>query len=46
VSKATLVNWEQGRRTPSGPARALLMAIRNDPVHVLRAVRADEHKAA
>jgi putative transcriptional regulator len=46
VSKATLVNWEQGRRVPSGPARALLTAIRNDPVHVLRAVQADEHRAA
>lgn len=23
VSKRTVENWEQGRRTPSGPARAL-----------------------
>jgi len=30
VSVATLRNWEQGRRTPDGPALALLrVAIRN-----------------
>lgn len=38
VDVGTLRNWEQGRREPTGPARALLTAIRNDPVHVLRAL--------
>jgi putative transcriptional regulator len=45
VSKGTLVNWEQGRRMPSGPARALLTALKNDPVHVVKAVRGDKHAA-
>ena len=40
VSKGTLLNWEQGRRTPTGPARALLKAVANDPDHVLRALNA------
>ena len=40
VSKGTLLNWEQGRRTPTGPARALLTAVANDPEHVLRALNA------
>ena len=40
VSKGTLLNWEQGRRAPTGPARALLKAVANDPVHVLRALNA------
>jgi putative transcriptional regulator len=40
VSKGTLLNWEQGRRSPTGPARALLRAVANDPVHVLRALNA------
>ncbi len=39
VSKGTLTNWEQGRRSPSGPARALLQALRNDPENVVKAVR-------
>lgn len=39
VSKGTLLNWEQGRRSPSGPASALLTALKNDPEHVIRAVR-------
>jgi putative transcriptional regulator len=38
VEVSTLRNWEQGRRTPTGPARALLRAIRNDPANVLRAL--------
>ncbi len=36
----TLRNWEQGRREPTGPAKALLRAIKNDPVHVLTALAA------
>jgi putative transcriptional regulator len=38
VDVGTLRNWEQGRRSPTGPARALLRAIRNDPRHVLAAL--------
>ncbi|MFV3289503.1 helix-turn-helix domain-containing protein [Pseudomonas sp. NY11955] len=38
VQVATLRNWEQGRREPTGPAKALLRAIRNDPDHVLKAL--------
>ena len=38
VNLGTLRNWEQGRREPTGPARALLRAIENDPMHVLSAL--------
>ncbi|MGE8067236.1 NadS family protein [Pseudomonas sp. NPDC089569] len=38
VQLGTLRNWEQGRRQPTGPAKALLKAIHNDPVHVLNAL--------
>lgn len=38
VNLGTLRNWEQGRREPTGPAKALLRAINNDPVHVLAAL--------
>lgn len=38
VEVSTLRNWEQGRREPTGPAKALLRAIQNDPEHVLRAL--------
>ena len=38
VELSTLRNWEQGRREPTGPARALLRAIRNDPERVIRAL--------
>ena len=40
VDIGTLRNWEQGRREPTGPAKALLTAIKNDPTHVLRALSA------
>lgn len=39
----TLRNWEQGRREPTGPAKALLRAIHNNPEHVLKALAAS-HK--
>lgn len=39
ISPHTLRNWEQGRRVPEGPARALLMAIDREPQAVLRALR-------
>jgi putative transcriptional regulator len=38
IEVSTLRNWEQGRRQPTGAARALLRAIRNDPVAVIRAL--------
>ena len=38
VDVGTLRNWEQGRREPTGPARALLRAIKNDPRAVLKAL--------
>lgn len=38
VELGTLRNWEQGRRTPTGPAQVLLRAIENDPQAVLRAI--------
>lgn len=38
IELSTLRNWEQGRREPTGPARALLRAIRNNPVGVIQAL--------
>ncbi|WP_192483805.1 MULTISPECIES: helix-turn-helix domain-containing protein [Cysteiniphilum] len=38
VKLPTLRNWEQGRREPTGPAKALLKAISKDPKHVLLAL--------
>jgi putative transcriptional regulator len=38
IDVGTLRNWEQGRRRPSGTAKALLRAIHKDPEHVLRAL--------
>lgn len=38
VDVGTLRNWEQGRREPTGPARALLRAIKKDPENVMRAL--------
>jgi putative transcriptional regulator len=38
VSKRTLVNWEQGRRHPTGPARALLQIVDADPEYVLKSL--------
>ena len=37
---ATLRNWEQGRRKPQGPARALLKAVDRNPKAVLSALNA------
>ncbi len=39
VAVGTLRNWEQGRREPDGPAKALLRAIHNDPVNVMAALK-------
>lgn len=38
VSVATLRNWEQGRRTPEGPALALLRVAAAEPEAVARAL--------
>jgi putative transcriptional regulator len=38
VQLGTLRNWEQGRREPTGPAKALLRAIYNDPKNVIQAL--------
>jgi putative transcriptional regulator len=40
VSVATLRNWEQGRRTPDGPAQALLRVAAQNPEAVARALSA------
>lgn len=41
VSVATLQNWEQGRRRPEGPARALLKVAEKNPKAVLEALGSD-----
>ena len=38
VSVATLQNWEQGRRRPEGPARALLQVAAKNPEVVAAAL--------
>jgi putative transcriptional regulator len=40
VSKSTLQNWEQGRREPDGPAKALLRIVEKRPKAVLEALQA------
>ena len=40
VSKSTLQNWEQGRREPDGPAKALLRVVDKQPEAVLQALQA------
>src|SRR5262245_4369582 len=48
VSLGTVRNWEQGRRRPEGPARALLVVISRAPKAVMQAlgVRPTGQKAA
>jgi putative transcriptional regulator len=41
VSIRTLQNWEQGRREPDGPARALLNVAAKNPRAVLDALHAE-----
>ena len=38
VSVSTLQNWEQGRRSPAGPAQALLKVAEHDPEAVAEAL--------
>ena len=40
VSASTLQNWEQGRRQPEGPARALLRIAATHPEALLDALQA------
>jgi putative transcriptional regulator len=40
VSIRTLQNWEQGRREPEGPAKALLRVVQREPQAVLKALHA------
>jgi len=39
VSTRTLESWEQGRRRPTGPARALLKIVESDPEGAVRALQ-------
>ncbi|MDF1499325.1 MAG: helix-turn-helix domain-containing protein [Anaerolineales bacterium] len=39
ISVGTLRNWEQGRRTPEGPARVLLQIAASHPEAILDVVR-------
>lgn len=39
VNVGTLRNWEQGLRTPTGPARALLKALTAKPAEVIKALQ-------
>jgi putative transcriptional regulator len=38
ISLGTLRHWEQGLRSPRGPARVLLKIVDNDPQAVIRVV--------
>lgn len=42
VPVATLRNWEQGRRYPTGPARVLLNVLARRPDLVMEAIEASE----
>lgn len=46
VSVATLRNWEQGRRTPDGPALALLRVAAKNPRAVAAALHGGHKKRA
>jgi putative transcriptional regulator len=46
VSVATLRNWEQGRRTPDGPALALLRVAARNPRMVAEALHREPRKGA
>jgi putative transcriptional regulator len=38
IPQGTLRDWEQGRRRPEGPARVLLLVIKEEPEAVSRAL--------
>lgn len=46
VSVATLRNWEQGRRTPDGPALALLRVAARNPKAVIDALHTERRRGA
>jgi putative transcriptional regulator len=46
ISAATLRNWEQGRRTPVGPARILLQVAARHPEVLLENIRPTEKMLA
>ncbi|MEO7962562.1 MAG: NadS family protein [Gemmatimonadaceae bacterium] len=46
VSVATLRNWEQGRRTPDGPALALLQVTAHNPAAVVEALHRPRRRGA
>ena len=46
ISVATLRNWEQGRRTPDGPALALLRVAARNPKAVIQAVHTEPKRRA
>ena len=46
VCVATLRNWEQGRRTPDGPALALLRVAARNPRAVAEALHRETRKGA
>ena len=46
VSVATLRNWEQGRRTPDGPALALLRVAARNPKAVIQALHTEPTRGA
>jgi putative transcriptional regulator len=46
ISVGTLRNWEQGRRQPEGPARALLRVAAVRPDAVLEALAGELRKGA
>ena len=46
VSVATLQNWEQGRRQPQGPARALLLVASKAPDVVAKALAGATRRSA
>ena len=39
VSANTLENWEQGRRSPRGPAKALLRIVEREPEAAFKALQ-------
>ena len=45
VSVATLRNWEQERREPQGPARALLLVAKKQPQAVIKAFKSSTRVA-
>ena len=46
VSVSTLRNWEQGRRTPDGPALALLQVAAHNPAAVVEALHRPRRRGA